>query len=447
MNPPHEQATPPQQTRICRLLLVLILCLSALIQLIVVTKSEIVSPLRNDGGQYFAYAYNLHKYGVYSLAHTWQQTQPAPAPVPDNLRPPGYPLFLLMVGTPEPTDAYLRRVSLAQAALGVLSVWLVYLIAGNFLGRSWALPVALVTAISPHLATISTNVLSESLFFFLLMAGIVALQRAVQAPGRWPWVWTGLVWGLCSLVRPTTEFLPPLLLIAVLALPRLRKFRLGALLAFACFAAVLAPWAVRNQSAEVSDTGASLMVNTLLHGSYPDFMYEGKPQSFGFPHRFDPDSKKISRDFSTVVRHIAGRFRAQPITYAQWYLIGKPIFFLSWGNVQGWDILIYPANHSPYFEDVRFAAVRLLSLALHWPLMILGLLGGLMLWLRPLWLQLDARATLAAGLVALVVAYAIAFHVIAAPFPRYGIPFRPLLYALAMLPLRAVWLRWRMTKK
>ena len=63
----------------------------------------------------------------------------------------------------------------------------------------------------------------------------------------------------------------------------------------------------------------------------------------------------------------------------------------------------------------------------------------------PRWLVLGESGTLAAAIVALVVAYSIAFHMIVAPFPRYGIPFRPLLYALAMLPLRAAWLQWRPT--
>jgi hypothetical protein len=41
-------------------------------------------------------------------------------------------------------------------------------------------------------------------------------------------------------------------------------------------------------------------------------------------------------------------------------------------------------------------------------------------------------------MVAIVVAYAVGFHIVVAPFPRYGVPFRPLLYLLAMLPLLAL---------
>jgi hypothetical protein len=63
--------------------------------------------------------------------------------------------------------------------------------------------------------------------------------------------------------------------------------------------------------------------------------------------------------------------------------------------------------------------------------------------LRPRWLRLGTSATTAAFIVALLVVYAIAFHMIAAPFPRYAIPFRPFIYVLALLPLRAAWLATR----
>jgi hypothetical protein len=269
------------------------------------------------------------------------------------------------------------------------------------------------------------------------------LLKAVESRSPWPFVVTGVLWGLCSLVRPTAQFLPPLLLIAVLALPRLRSFRKAALVAFACFALVLAPWLIRNLSDSVSKPESSLAVNSLLHGSYPNFMYENQPESFGYPYYYDPNSKQYARDLPSVLNHIADRFQAEPLVYAQWYLIGKPRAFLTWGHIQGWDILIYPVSHTPYYEDIRFAIIRIWSEKLHWPLMFLGMIGGFMALARPHWLQLDTDSTRAATIVALVLAYGIVFHMIVAPFPRYGIPFRPLLFALAMLPPRAICLQLR----
>lgn len=430
--------------RLARLLLLLILALSALVQFTVVSRTTVVEPLRVDAADYFSYAYNLSHFGVYSISRNWDKDPAAPAPTPDSYRPPGYPLFLSLLGTPERSDAYLHRVSLVQAGLGVLSVWLLYLVAAALLGRNWALaPAFLAAAMSPHLAVISTHVLSESLFYFLLLAALTTSLKAAISGNRWVCVVAGVLWGLCSLVRPTTQLLPPLVVLMVFALPRLRQYRLTASLGLIFFFATLAPWLIRNQQDSVSSSGPSLMVKSMAHGSYPDLMYEGRPESYGYPYRFDPDSENISRDLPAIVGHIAGRFRAEPARYARWYLIGKPIAFLSWADPSGRDILIYPVSHTPYYEDVRFAILRQVAFILHWPLMVLGLAGAALLWLKPSWLCLDESHLRAARLVALVVVYAIALHTIAAPFARYGIPFRPLVYALALVPIRAGYLQSR----
>lgn len=433
--------TASSRKRIPQLMLALILALAAFIQLTVVSRTVVDNPLRADAGQYFSYAFNLKHYGVYSSAPTWRDEPSEVAPVADKLRSPGYPLFLLMAGSPEPTEAYLTRVSFLQAGLGILSVWLAYLIAASFMVRPLALGIALVTAINPHLTMVSTYLLTESLFLFLLLAATYGLIRAARTNAlRW-FVVAGLLWGLCSLVRPTTQFFPVLMLLAVLALPSLRKFAKHALVAFACFAVVIAPWLIRNQS--VPDSGPSLMVGTLAHGSYPGFMYEGRPETFAYPYRFDPQIAEKSRDLPSILKHIGGRFVAEPGTYLKWYLLGKPYFFLSLRDAQSFDILIYPTFETPYFNDIRFAVMRKFSILLHWPLVLSGLLAILLLGVRPNWLALDATTMQAAKLVSLVVIYAIGFHMIVAPFPRYAIPFRPLLFALAVLPVRALWVAAR----
>lgn len=424
-------------SKLPQLLLALILSVSAFVQLTVVSRTIVDVPLRADAGDYFSYAYNIEHYGVYSSARTWAAPPSAVAPTPDSLRPPGYPFFLSLVGTPEPTEIFLRHVSFIQAGLGIVSVLLTYLIAAQFLGKPLALVVALLAAINPFLTMISTYLLTESLFLFLLLAAVFTLLKASQGAG-WPlYALTGVLWGLCALVRPTAQFLPLLLLLVVLALPSFRRYASSAVLAFACFAAVLAPWAIRNQS--LQNSGSGLMVNTLAHGSYPNFMYDNRPETFGFPYRFDPDIQAKTRDLPSILTHIAGRFRAEPIAYSKWYLFGKPYFFLSLQNVQSFDVLIYPTLRNPYYEDGRFAAMRLVSLTLHWPMIILGITGTALLVLRPSWLCLDRKAAVAAGLVAAVIVYAIAFHMVVAPFPRYSIPFRPLIFAMAALPILSGW--------
>lgn len=409
----------------------LVLALAAFVQFSVVTRSTPAMPMVSDAADYFSYAYNLKHSGVYSNALTWA-SEPSPNGVPpDSLRPPGYPLFLLAIPGVDTSDAYLRRVGLVQAAMGVASVWLVFLIASQLLRPGWSHLAAAITAISPHIANMSSYLLTESLFLFLLLASIYSSLRFLHERSKGAAIVTGVLWGLCCLVRPTALFLPPLFALMTWVLPALRAYRATAVLILAAFLAVQAPWFIRNQVTPL-DKQISLMVGTLHHGSYPGFMYENRPETHGWPFKYDPTSEQVESSLGNVLADIAGKFRQQPLTYANWYLVGKPGTFLSWGFVQGTDVYVFETPRSPYREDPVFAGMRSIALALHWPLMLLAVCAALLILWRPRWLRLEGEALIAARVLSAVVLYAIAFHMIVAPYPRYAVPFRPLLYILSL---------------
>lgn len=436
MSATGEPIVEPDSPRTIRLLLILVLALAAFIQFTVVSRTVVDHPLRADAGEYFSYAWNLSNFGTYS------STRPGNSPVapaPDKIRTPGYPIFLLAVGKPELTDAYLRQVAYVQALLGVGSVLLAYLIAASFLGRGWALVPALLTATSPHVAMTSAYVLTESLFTFLMLASTLATTRLVARPNVRLAAATGVLWALCALVRPTVQFLP-LVLVALSFLPRLRFLHRAAAVCFLAFLLTMSPWFIRNFGVE--QPRPSLMVNSMAHGAYPGFKFDDRPETFGFPYRFDPAYPEHIRSGSAFATHLANRFSAEPVRYFEWFLLGKPYFFLSLRDVQSLDIQIYPTPANPYYERPFFAWMRGMSINLHWPLMIAGLIGIVVaaLQLRTA-ASTRGHAPVAAALVALIVLYAIGLHMVAAPFPRYAIPFRPLIYALAMLPLLSAWRR------
>lgn len=429
-------------SRLPLLLLVLLLALAAWIQLAVVSRTVAVAPLPADAGEYFAYAWNLDRFGTYSRAPTWRD--PAAKAEPDAMRSPGYPWFLRLAGRPEVSAAWLHRVALLQAALGIASVLLTWLLARKMTGRGPALLAGLLVAINPWLVNNATNVLTETVFTFLLLASVLASIRAfAPGAGRGWALFAGLVWGACSLVRPAAQFLPLLFLIVTLLLPRFAPWRRQALLMLLGFALAWSPWALRNQRAEMAETSSYLMVASIAHGSYPGFMYEQRPESFAFPYRHDPHYQDKIRDLPTVLRHIVGEFRREPLRYAGWYLFGKPYYFLSLENVQSYDMLVYPVSRSPWYEDRRFDLMSKASRVLHWPLVLLGLVGIAFLAFRPRALRLAPEQLLAGSIAAAVTIYAVALHVVVAPFPRYGIPFRPLLFALALMVAYAAWRRFR----
>lgn len=383
----------------------------------------------------------MSHYGVYSGSTDWIK-HPDATPKPDTIISPGYPWFLRHVPGLAPTEAFIRRVSLLQAGMGVLSVLLVYLIGVRFLTRPAALAASLTTALSPHLAVISTNVLTESLFLFLLLTSLLASIVSLQRDGRLLAVVAGIAWALCSLVRPTMQLLPFLIMAAVLFVPALRLRRAPAAWLLLAFFVTMSPWFIDKARIGSPQGSPDLAVKFVHHGSYPGFMYEGRPESFGYPYMFDPANTASSKDMHAAVANIAQHFRHEPGRYLVWYVVGKPVTFLSWGIINGFgDIFTYPPIHSPYLEDIRFALIRAAMYWLHVPLMVLGVLGAIVAWLPVAARRLPAYSVPAIRLVSLVVAYAIGLHMIGAPFPRYGIPFRPLLLLLAAFAASLPFLR------
>jgi 4-amino-4-deoxy-L-arabinose transferase-like glycosyltransferase len=317
-----------------------------------------------------------------------------------------------------------------------LTVFLTFRLARELLSAGWALIAAMLTAISPHLATITAEILTESLFTLALVAAAWCSARAFRLRRAHLAMAAGVLWGAAALVRPTAEFLPPLILLATLFLPALRSYRRTATALTIAALALQAPWWVRNQVTDLRPTSDNLTINFLHHGSYPNFMYQGRIDTLGFPYRFDPESPRIGRSVGSALSNIVDNFRSKPLETTHWYLVGKPISFLSWRIVGGWgDIFTSEPIHSPFLEDRRFSAIHAFMRALHTPLMLLGVLGALLAAWNPSWLGLGRGAVTAARLVAAVIGYAVVLHMVGAPFPRYGIPFRPLMYVLALIPL------------
>jgi 4-amino-4-deoxy-L-arabinose transferase-like glycosyltransferase len=436
-----QPRTPKSQ--VPRLLLALLLTLSAYVQLTVWTKTIVHAPLSADAKEYFSYAWNLHEHRMYSWEPTW--IDGSTPRQPDKVRTPGYPLLLLLLGKPQPNEDWASRFGLMQAAMTVGIVLFSYLLARRMAGWKWGLACGLLVATDPFVSNMAVYLLTETSFAFLLLAAFLASLRALDEGAHRGWtIAAGLCWGACSLVRPTTQFLLPTLLAGALLVPAWRRWRGSAALATLAFALVMAPWFIRNLSLPPSPPGQSLMVNSIVHGSYPDFMYEDQPETRGFPYRFDPAVPAIERDLGTALHHVAGLFAQRPLRYAHWYLLGKPYYFLSLENVQAFDIQIYQLDKSPWYDRPSFLLAGLASRALHWPLTLLALAVAVSLPAsRRLRTRLAPGALQAAALAALVFGYAIAMHMVAAPFPRYAIPFRPLVYALALLALGLSWQAWR----
>ena len=372
-----------------------------------------------------------------------------PAPVvSDALRPPGYPAFLRLFLSGTPDMAFVQSVMLGQAGIGIVIVALVFFLARSLLGSFAALISMLLVAISPHMVVMENYLLTETLYTLLLVlfigAGTLAVRRLDSPPGLMLAAVAGGLLGLCSLVRPTLEHMPLLIAIGVCVSPCLHNYRKSALYGLLVFILIMAPWWGRNVEATGHLSDSSLMINTLHHGSYPGFMYNDDPKTLGNPYAFDPHSREAEASLGAVLADIGHKFTDDPVRYLGWYLVGKTKFFFNWDIVDGvGDIFTYPELQTPYYSDKLFLVTVSLMLSLHWPLVIAGLLGAVLVWTRFAAFAIEGWRLQAMRWLSLVLFYAIAVHMVGAPFPRYSIPFRPLLYVLATFAI-LVCVRWTM---
>jgi glucan phosphoethanolaminetransferase (alkaline phosphatase superfamily) len=72
---------------------------------------------------------------------------------------------------------------------------------------------------------------------------------------------------------------------------------------------------------------------------------------------------------------------------------------------------------------------------LHWPLVLLALAGCIIIWLPASLTRLSEPQAFTARSISLLLIYFTLLHMVGAPFPRYSIPLRPLLYGMAMFTL------------
>jgi 4-amino-4-deoxy-L-arabinose transferase-like glycosyltransferase len=418
------------------LALVLVLAFAAHLRLRAANETLVWPPVQGDSVHYVSMAHNMRHLGIVSIDQAWGVDVPV-APKPDALRPPGYPALLAPLIDAQPDYPFLRRALLLQAALGLLTVGLGYLVARPLLPRAGAVAVAALLAISPHLVSLGTSLLTETLFATVVTAFALALVHAARREqARW-YLLAGVLLGLTALVRPTLQYLPLVLAPAIAWLATRERGRsAGALLLG--FALCFGPWLVRNQVVLGSWSDPRLMSGTLLHGSYPDMMFEGRPETLGFPYRHDPQAESLTTT-GQVLGRIRANFAADPAGTLRWYLVGKPLRMHEWRFVEGaGDVFINSVKHSPYFSRPEFALSHRLMYWLHAPLMALGF-AGMLLAIAGGRRRPAEPAARALALLGLTLAFALAVHVAGFPLARYGVPFRALTFLFAVHALVVAW--------
>lgn len=393
-----------------------------------------------DAARYFLYAYNLNNFGVYGYGKMTLLPADTDKEVarqqiePDALITPGYPLYLSLFLRGDYSKEQSDRALLGQVFLSSLTILLAYASFAPF-GRFYGLGVAGLTALSPHLVNMNLFLLTETLFCFLLMA-FVWILSLVKANSRLPlFLLMGLLLAMATMTRPWIQgYL--FVILGYLLLSKLRFTVRQTIFVVIGAAIVTTPWLVRNTliSGNAADPGQ--LIKSIHHGMYPNMMYEGQEETLGYAYKADPMAPELEQSLGVTLAEIGRRAKAEPRKYASWYFVGKIQSVLSWKIIAGADaIFVYHVEGSPYFEIPKFYLSAYYMEKIHGILMVLALLGVLIVWL-PIKLQRrSADSIFFLRAISLLIAYFLLMHMVVAPYPRYSIPMRPILYAMALYPI------------
>lgn len=220
----------------------LVLAAAAAVRVLVLLHTPGYRPF-GDPADYLRYAVSIR------YLHRFPATAYAAFGTPTALRPPGYPL--LLAGVLRIAGLHLTAMRLVNVGLGVVSVWLIYLIARQVLGARVAWWSALVAAWFPPMVWLSAALLSENLFVPLMLGAVYALLRWHARPDvKWAFA-VGALIGAATMTRGNGIWLllPTLASIAVAARKTPEALTRSVVAVCAAFAVVLMPWTVRNADA------------------------------------------------------------------------------------------------------------------------------------------------------------------------------------------------------
>ncbi len=416
----------------------LIIAVAGYFRMGIITDTFVKTPVRADAYDYYTYAYNLKYLKIYSRMTAGQEM-----PVADAIRPPGYPAFLVPFIKPPPYAKMLLKINLAQAILGVLTVVLAWRIYLNLMPSGFAWVAAILTAMSPHLISLTTYLISETLFTFLLILSVWIFTVAHQKGNVIFYILTGAVIGACALTKPTLNYFVFLAAVFIFYQNGSRNYLKPPLALLFGFLLVFSPWIVRNINAIGAPLDSTLMIATMHHGLYPGFMYKDMIESKGVPYRFDPMSREISSSFETVFDEIERRFRSEPFKHLKWFLVDKTRTFFSWDIINGaGDIFVFPVAKSPYLDNGIYKDTRALMVVIHPIIIILALSISILIWVPRIAIAVPANSLFTARLLSLLIIYFCLVHIIGAPFPRYSVPLRPITNGMGLFALFVIYRRF-----
>ncbi|MDA3886892.1 MAG: hypothetical protein PF638_14990 [Candidatus Delongbacteria bacterium] len=413
---------------VCLLILLIVILYGILARMSVINNTVVNHPIQGDAIDYFAYAKNLSLYSTYSNDYGEKDKL-----LKDAKRPPGFPLFASLFYEKVNNNS-VQSVLTAQTIVQCLAFLTLSVLCWLFWGAWTSIVVSLLIWTHPAFMSINTYYITESLFLssLIFVFSLFILSIRFKFPLLLV-VLLGISVGLSALVRPTMEYY--LLFIAFLLFFHSRQLLKKLWPAFVIFIIIILGWKIRNYFAIGSFSDPLLMINGLFHGSYPNFIYNTIPESYGFPYRFDPHENEYYNGIGTTFRLIWQRASEQPLKYISWYVIGKQFFLWQWNILSGvGDIFIYPIKESPFLYQADLQFWHAIHKFLNIPIMLIGIVYSYYIIIIGFVKKMPVDISY---VIASLIVYASLFHVIVAPFPRYGIPFKVFVLVMFVLAIKS----------
>jgi len=418
--------------------------------------TDVETPIRGDAYQYYAYGYNLRHFGIFS-----QNTDLA-KPTPDSFRVPGYPLLIATLIFFMGDTNFYPLILYLQSILSSLLVILTFFLGLKLLPRWGAMIASICVTFSPHLISIQSYVLSETLFAFVLLLSTMYFYQAVRNQKIVDHVIAALMFGVAYLINETVLLLPPFLVATIFLIYRKKlgseycQSRLKQFIAFLLvFFLIPFCWLYRNsQLPDNAPKGSRRAISTLSHGAYPGFVYKD-PKYKNYPYLEDPRQPEFSQSLNNFSSVLLERFKQRPLRYFSWYIIEKPYYLWSWDNLQSHkgivapkgsgDVYFYPVKSSLYMTSKLADLSRQIMKYLHPIILLLALSSIPVMFINSRHWEIDKFfLNTPIFLLATGIYYTI-IYTIFAPWPRYSVPLRPQLFICAVWSAayigKQIWLR------
>jgi hypothetical protein len=225
-------------------------------------------PIKPSYESYDLLAWNIVRGHGYSWSY-------GPYLRPELFRTPGYPLFLVpfywMFGR-----AY-EGVYWAQAVLHAAVPVFIFSMVCRVFSRPAALWAGLCVALYPLTAVYVPTILAESVSVFVTVWTVWFFLRTMDRPTAWRAAQLGALFAFGALLRPAMALFSLFLFLgAWAATRRARTLLLPFCVAHLAFAAVMAPWVIRNHQVSgefiplSNESSLQLWLATLNYGPYTD---------------------------------------------------------------------------------------------------------------------------------------------------------------------------------